>query len=91
MPNVFRESVFLRFLKVISSVTTWVNADIIIFLYSEMDDLEKDPLVTTEVTVYKRRWYILLGNDHIHTLTKYRLPCQDKGLLWVLRFTFIQP
>ena len=31
-----------------------------------MDDLEKDPLVTTEVTVYKRRWYILLGIDHIY-------------------------
>lgn len=33
-----------------------------------MDDLEKDPLVTTEVTVYKRRWYILLGIDRIHQL-----------------------
>ena len=31
-----------------------------------MDDVEKDPLVTTEVTVYKRRWYILLGTDHIN-------------------------
>ena len=44
-----------------------LNADIDIYVYPEMDDLEKDPLVSTEVTVYKRRWYILLGTDHIPT------------------------
>ena len=42
-----------------------------------MDDLEKDPLVTsTEVTVYKRRWYILLGTDHIYQLWSFYLTDQ---------------
>ena len=43
-----------------------------------MDDLEKDPLVTSaEVTVYKRRWYILLGTDHIYQLWSFYLTDQN--------------
>ena len=35
----------------------------------EMTDLEKDLLVSTEPTVYRRRWYILTGTVAILNLT----------------------
>ena len=35
-----------------------------------MLDSEKDLLVTTEVTVYRRRWYILTGTANIPTQNK---------------------